>query len=115
MSRPLRIQFEGAWYHFMNRGAGQRQIFDNGKLNLIFLDMLKTVSREHGGNWPRYVAIYLVVELCGIPHATVASLFTKLSVNGVSTVLNRVKKRIAKNFLEKKILLDIKESIYHDT
>jgi putative transposase len=27
MSRPLRIVYEGAWYHIMNRGAGRRTIF----------------------------------------------------------------------------------------
>lgn len=27
MSRPLRIEFEGAWYHVMNRGANRQDIF----------------------------------------------------------------------------------------
>lgn len=27
MARPLRIQYHGAWYHVMNRGANHRQIF----------------------------------------------------------------------------------------
>ena len=25
MARPLRITYEGAWYHVMNRGAGRRE------------------------------------------------------------------------------------------
>ena len=27
MSRPLRIEFKGAYYHVMNRGAGRQAIF----------------------------------------------------------------------------------------
>lgn len=27
MSRPLRIEYPGAWYHVMNRGSGARRIF----------------------------------------------------------------------------------------
>lgn len=27
MSRPLRIEFDGAWYHVINRGTGRRKIF----------------------------------------------------------------------------------------
>lgn len=31
MARPPRIEFDGAWYHVMNRGAGRRKIFlDDG-------------------------------------------------------------------------------------
>lgn len=29
MSRPLRIQFEGAWYHVMNRGRGRQRVFSD--------------------------------------------------------------------------------------
>ena len=29
MARPLRIEYENAWYHIMNRGAGHRDIFQN--------------------------------------------------------------------------------------
>ena len=31
MSRPLRIQYAGAWYHVMNRGRRGDEIFENGK------------------------------------------------------------------------------------
>jgi len=29
MSRPLRIEYENAYYHVMNRGQGRRQVFPN--------------------------------------------------------------------------------------
>ena len=47
MVRPIRILFEGAYYHVMNRGQGKRYIFlrekdytarcwENRKLNVLF-------------------------------------------------------------------------------
>jgi len=44
MSRPLRIEYQGAWYHVMNRGAGYRAIFKTSKHFEIFLKLLKEVS-----------------------------------------------------------------------
>ena len=44
MSRPLRIEYEGAWYHVMNRGAGRRAIFRTDSHRQIFLDLLADLS-----------------------------------------------------------------------
>ncbi len=43
MSRPLRIQFPGACYHIMNRGAAHRAIFKSDKHRFIFLALLEEV------------------------------------------------------------------------
>lgn len=40
MSRPLRIEYEGAWYHVMNRGAGRRPIFLHDDHRRLFLNLL---------------------------------------------------------------------------
>lgn len=46
MARPLRIMFEGACYHIMNRGLEKRNIFlDNNHRNL-FLDLLSEISER---------------------------------------------------------------------
>lgn len=45
MARPLRIEFPGAWYHVMNRGAGYRSIFSQDEHRSLFLDLLGEVSR----------------------------------------------------------------------
>ncbi|PWG61262.1 transposase [Spiribacter halobius] len=46
MARPLRIEYEGAWYHVMNRGAGRRVTFPDGDAYQRFLDTLaETVDR----------------------------------------------------------------------
>ena len=44
MSRPLRIEFPGAVYHLMNRGAARRQIFLDERDCAIFLE---TVAATH--------------------------------------------------------------------
>lgn len=43
MSRPLRIQYEGAMYHVMNRGACRQPIFSSNKHREIFLELLAEI------------------------------------------------------------------------
>ena len=43
MSRPLRIQYEGAWYHVMNRGSNRQLIFTRDEHRLIFLQLLEEI------------------------------------------------------------------------
>lgn len=40
MARPLRIEYNGAWYHVMNRGLSRNNIFFNDEHRSIFLDLL---------------------------------------------------------------------------
>lgn len=40
MARPLRLEYEGAWYHVMNRGAGHCAIFHDDAQRRRFLDLL---------------------------------------------------------------------------
>ena len=44
MSRPLRIEFKGAYYHVMNRGAGRRSIFARDAHRLLFLELLREAA-----------------------------------------------------------------------
>ena len=46
MARPLRIEFEGAWYHVMNRGAGRHWIFKSDGHKQYFLSLLETVTQR---------------------------------------------------------------------
>ncbi len=48
MSRPLRIEFEGAWYHVMNRGAGRRIVFPSNLHRRLFLDLLGEIRDIFG-------------------------------------------------------------------
>lgn len=44
MPRPLRIEYEDAWYHVMNRGANQKTIFRNDTQRQLFLLLLEETS-----------------------------------------------------------------------
>ena len=41
MARALRIEYEGGWYHVMNRGAGRRNIFNEPEDRNLFLNLLQ--------------------------------------------------------------------------
>ncbi len=41
MARPLRIEYPGAWYHVMNRGANRSRIFYKNKDYELFLEVLQ--------------------------------------------------------------------------
>jgi putative transposase len=44
MPRPLRLEYENAWYHVMNRGAARQDIYKNDQHRLLFLNLLKEAS-----------------------------------------------------------------------
>jgi putative transposase len=44
MPRPLRIEFEDAWYHVMNRGAGYQPIYQTERHRELFLTILGEAS-----------------------------------------------------------------------
>ena len=46
MSRPLRIQFPGAVYHVMNRGAARRPTFIDDADYQVFLDTVAEAHRQ---------------------------------------------------------------------
>ncbi len=41
MSRPLRIEYPGAWYHIMNRGGRYEAIFEDKNDYSVFLKLLQ--------------------------------------------------------------------------
>lgn len=48
MARPLRIQFEGAWYHVMNRGVNRARLFFNNKHRYAFFNLLHETKKIYG-------------------------------------------------------------------
>ncbi len=48
MPRPLRIQFDNAYYHVINRGLDKRDIFLNDKGHQIFLEILAESCETFG-------------------------------------------------------------------
>ena len=48
MSRPLRIEYAGAWYHIMNRGAARQAIYLQPAHNQLFLVLLGELYERFG-------------------------------------------------------------------
>lgn len=48
MARPLRIEFPGAWYHVLNRGANKQRIFLANSDYLSFFNLLKDCHEMWG-------------------------------------------------------------------
>ena len=47
MSRSLRIEYENAWYHVMNRGARKMDIFNTDAERKLFLELLGQVHKRY--------------------------------------------------------------------
>ena len=47
MARPLRIEYSGAWYHVMNRGAGHREIYSDDVSRRRFLMLLDDINERY--------------------------------------------------------------------
>lgn len=48
MPRPLRIEFENACYHVMNRGAGHKKIYKTTLHRNKFIELLGEASKLFG-------------------------------------------------------------------
>ena len=48
MSRQLRLQYPGAWYHVMNRGLNRRRIFHTDDQRHIFFRLLADIHSRYG-------------------------------------------------------------------
>jgi putative transposase len=84
MSRPLRIEYPGAWYHVMNRGRRGEEIFTTDEDRSIFVDLLK----ESVEQWNVKIAAYCLLSnhyhlLIQTPDANISRCMRH--VNGVYT------------------------------
>jgi putative transposase len=46
MSRPLRIEYPGAWYHVSNRGRQSASVFSDTHDYLMFIDLVIEISEK---------------------------------------------------------------------
>ncbi len=58
MSRPLRIEYPGAWYHVMNRGRRSESIYLDKQDFLMFIDLLIELNEM----WNVNVAAYCLMK-----------------------------------------------------
>ena len=54
MARPLRIEYAGAWYHVMNRGAGRKAIFKTDEQRHYFLSLMGHTAERFAAEWHAY-------------------------------------------------------------
>lgn len=84
MSRPLRIEYPGAWYHVMNRGRRGEEIFSSSKDFGVFIELLK----ESAEQWYVRVSAYCLMSnhyhlLIQTPEGNLSRFMRRL--NGVYT------------------------------
>jgi len=58
MARPLRIQYQDAWYHVMNRGRRKETVFPDDASHFDFINLLK----EATGMWRLRVSAYCLMK-----------------------------------------------------
>lgn len=73
MARPARIEFEGAFYHVMNRGNASEIIFIDNKDRNKFYEILGNVEKKHG------IIIYSFVLMSNHYHVLLETPFSNLS------------------------------------
>lgn len=54
MGRPLRIEYDGAWYHVLNRGACRRTVFATDEQRRYFLALLAEAHTRFNAEWHAY-------------------------------------------------------------
>ena len=93
MTRPLRIEYKGAWYHVMNRGIARQPIFNEDEHYKMFLELLQEVHVLYGVEIHAYCLMtnhyHLLVNT---PHGNLSR--TMRHLNGVYTQrYNRICKK----------------------
>lgn len=93
MPRPLRIEYEGAWYHVMNRGANHQNIFHTNEHRKLFLELLTEINQQF------YVELHSFCLMDNHYHLLIHTPFANLSkamryLDGVYTQrINRMMNR----------------------
>ncbi len=54
MTRQRRIQYEGAWYHVMNRGAGRKYILKTAHNKETFLELMSEIHKKYSIEFHSY-------------------------------------------------------------
>ena len=83
MPRPLRIEFENAQYHIMNRGAGRKNIFKTDMQKEIFLELLGEANKIFGIEIHAYCLMSNYHLLIETPHPNLSRAMQY--INGIYT------------------------------
>jgi putative transposase len=98
MARALRLDIEHGWYHVLNRGIEQRQIFPHTRANEHFIELLATLPERFGVRIHAYVLMgnhyHLQIET---PRANLSQSMHWLNLS-YSSWFNRLFERIGALF-----------------
>ena len=64
MPRPPRIEYEGGYYHVMNRGRGRRLIFYGNRYYQAFLDTITEVHQRYSVIVQAYCLMEIIPFYC---------------------------------------------------
>jgi REP element-mobilizing transposase RayT len=64
MSRPLRVEYAGAYYHVINRGKNQENIFLNDRDREKFIEYLEKASERYAIVFHTYCLMSNHVFIC---------------------------------------------------
>ncbi len=92
MSRPLRIEYPGVWYHIMDRGGRYEAIFEDKN---DYSDLRISIRGQL--NEPRNVAMYLMRYLRGDTLSTICKKFGLKKDSSAGSIVDRVKRQIVKD------------------
>lgn len=115
MARPLRIEYEGAFYHVINRGNAGEDIFISDRDHEKFLEYLETAVERFSINIHTYCLMtnhyHLLIET---PHANLSKAIQWINVS-YSVYFNRKRKRSGHLFQGrfKSILVEADEYLKH--
>lgn len=98
MTRPLRVNIEGAWYHITARGTERRQIFEDRRDHEHFLELLAELPERFGIEIHAYALMgnhyHLLIRA---PHANASSAMQWLNAS-YSMWFNRRRGRVGPLF-----------------
>ena len=115
MSRPLRVEYPGAFYHVINRGNNQEKIFKNDRDREKFLEYLEKANER----FSIIIHTYCLMSnhfhlLVGTPDANLSQAMQWINVS-YATYFNRKRGRAGHLFQGrfKAILIDADEYLKH--
>ena len=95
MARPLRIDVKDGWYHVSARGIERREIFDGGRDNEHFLELLGR----------RY---------CGLSLRELGSAVGGVDYHAVSKALTRMEKRVLSDSRLRSVIDKAEKEMFND-
>ena len=98
MARPLRIEYEGASYHVMNRGNARRRVFHGDDGYALFVDKLGRAGETFRVLLRAFCLMASHFHLClATPEADLAARLGGITVGSLSRCRQLMEQRLARH------------------